>query len=668
MQDIEKIAIETYQKNLNYFQKSQKSLLQQLLEFNTRLENGTQIALYDLEYLDGYFDIRELKSGNFLYSGDSNEISQQFCDRVNYKKNSFTFEGFPIFDYSKEKQENLIDEERGAEGLFPIMNYYLKHTDRDDTMRYIAKYMFIGVGLGGHISLISKKIQADDYLIVEDDFELFRLSLFTTKYYEIAKKARLYFAVDSDKKRFATLFGDFLSISLQENRYLKYTHFPVHSKEKIKNIQNELAIQSFVTFPYKTILTKYIRPLEYLNEANIINLSKHLDTTLFKDKPILIVAAGPSLQKNIEFIKNSHQKFVVIAISAVLKTLYKENIKPDIVFHIDGFSSSLPHFEDIDAKLFLKDSIAILSSISPLSLQKRFTKENIFYYQLDTDYIQGFDAISTPCVGSLTTIFSLLFNPSEIYIVGLDLAFDAQTGATHSAEHFYNKNIDISNRKNISQDMGLRKNIFKVKGNFQKNIYTNSLFYSSISSLHLFIPLFKRDNQTIYNLSDGAFIEDTTPLFISNIEDSRYKDLDKSILHSEIKQLFLDNSVYRLTQEQMQSISNRLKNSQKLKLLISKYQTKTKVIDSSKHMQIFYSFIADILMMNSKDSKNLTMVCDYFFRYALPLLSDLLNNRDIKDRKNHIKRVNNLIIKELFEIEEIYSSALKRFMKRDTKE
>jgi len=666
VQEIEIKAIETYQKNLEYFSQSKKELYNQLLEFNQKLEDGSIIASYDLEYLDGYFDIKELRSGYFLYSQDSNEVSQELSKRVNYKKNSFTFEGFPIFNYSKEKQENLIDEERGAEGLFPIMNYYIENSSRDDEMQYIAKYIFIGVGLGGHIISTDKKIDADSYLIIEDNIELFRLSLFVTEYYRLAKK-KLYFAIDRDKNQFSDIFADFLGISLHENRYLKYTHFPTHSKEKIKNIQNELAIQTFVTFPYKTILTKYIRPLEYLNRFNSINLSKNFQKSSLSSKPFLILGAGPSLQKDIEFVKKNHSKFVIVAISAMLKTLYKENIQPDIVFHIDGFESSLVHFDGFDTKEFLKNSIAILSPIAPLKLRDIFTQENIFYYQLDTDYIEGFDTISTPCVGSSALIFSLIFGVEDIYILGLDFAFDEKTGSTHSSEHKYNEKIDLKDREDITKAMGIRKNIFRVKGNFIDKIYTNSLFYSSVASLYRFIPLFKKSNQTIYNLSNGLFLEGTVALKSDDVK-LKNEYIEKNILHKEIQELFEQYATKELTQKQFYSIEKRLYNSKKLKKLILKYQTKTENINIEKYVEIFYQFIADILVMNSKESKNITTVCDYFLRYTLPLLTDILNSKTIKSKKKHIKVLNDLIIKELFDVEKIYSEALERFIKRETKE
>jgi len=660
MKQIEEKAIQTYQKNLEYFEKEHKELFQQLTKFNSLLEKGNIQTKYSLEYLDGYFDIKELKSGNFLYVQNSNEVDKELAKRVNYKKNSFTFEGFPIYNYVK-KREEYIDKERGKEGLFPIMKYYIEHSLRDDEMKYIAKYIFIGVGLGGHIIDIHKKITADDYLIIEDNIELFRLSLFTTEYYKLGEVSRLYFAIETDQKNFSNIFEDVLGISLHENRYLKYTHFPVHSKEKIEYIKNELSAQIFVTYGYKTMLTRDIRPLEFMNDFKIINLSKHLRNSLFTSKPTLILGAGPSLEKEIEFVRKNHNKFIIIAVSAVLKRLHQENIKPDIVFHVDGFEASLVHLEGFDVQEFVKDSIAIFHPQVPAKLRDIFTKENIFYFQTQTDYIQGFNTISTPCVGSLALVLSLIFNIERIYILGLDFAFDPITGESHSSGHKYSSKIDLNDDNNDTK-MSLRGTNLEVQGNFREKVYTNALFYTSISALHKFIPFFKKDYQTIYNLNDGAFLDGSMPKRTEEIEISNI--LDKEAIHKIVKQSFDENSIKELTLEQIDSIEKRLKNSLKLRKMIQKYQKQTKKIVPHKFLSLFYAFILDILDMDDRESKDLSTVCNYFLRYTLPLLTDMLNSKTIKNEHKHIKFINDLVIKELFDIEKIYRKALENFLKR----
>ncbi|MDQ7060106.1 MAG: DUF115 domain-containing protein [Sulfurimonas sp.] len=169
------------------------------------------------------------------------------------------------------------------------------------------------------------------------------MSLFTTDYEKIGASAKLYFSINDDNNTFLVQIKKFLEGTFFYNRYLKYSYFSPHSDNKIKQIQNALSTQSFAFFPYKQQLKKYIRPFEYIHDGyKTINLYTIRNNAFFKDKPILLLAAGPSLKKNIEWVKKNKDKFIIVAISAVLNTLYNHNIRPNIVTHLDGYEGSLP--------------------------------------------------------------------------------------------------------------------------------------------------------------------------------------------------------------------------------------------------------------------------------------------------------------------------------------
>jgi len=96
MQNIEQIAQERFSKNLEYLNKHHNIVYNQILSLS--------INNYDLEYLDGYFDVKELRSGNYLYAQDSTKVSKELASLVNFKKDSYLFEGFPLY-YGFEKHK-----------------------------------------------------------------------------------------------------------------------------------------------------------------------------------------------------------------------------------------------------------------------------------------------------------------------------------------------------------------------------------------------------------------------------------------------------------------------------------------------------------------------------------------------------------------------------------
>lgn len=55
----------------------------------------------------------------------------------------------------------------------------------------------------------------------------------------------------------------------------------------------------------------------------------------FKNKPVICVAAGPSLDKNVHLLQEAKNKALIICVDAALRTMLQHKIKPDIVVSID---------------------------------------------------------------------------------------------------------------------------------------------------------------------------------------------------------------------------------------------------------------------------------------------------------------------------------------------
>lgn len=56
----------------------------------------------------------------------------------------------------------------------------------------------------------------------------------------------------------------------------------------------------------------------------------------FKNKSAIVISAGPSLEKNIELLKECHEKFVIISGGRTLEKLKEIGVKPDFFIMIDG--------------------------------------------------------------------------------------------------------------------------------------------------------------------------------------------------------------------------------------------------------------------------------------------------------------------------------------------
>lgn len=664
MEEIETIAMQTYQSNLKYFAKEHKNISTMLTYFDKALGNGDYAPQYDLEYLNGYFDIKLTDSNKYLYSSNSIEISQELTKRVSYKKNSHIFEGLPIYNFTEKTVENVGEEIKFINGLFPLMKYYWDNVTESDTMKHINKYIFIGTSLGLHLPQIHEKVSAQHYLIIEDSLELFKLSLFTTDYSKMAQDATLYFCIADDENMFLQTMYKFLEADFFDNRYLKYTHLAIHSNEKIKQIQNALTTQNFIFFPYKAELYKFLRPLDYINDGySIMNLSRHLNTEIFIDKPVLVLGAGPSLQKNIQWLKSNHHKFIIIAASAILNTLYTNKITPSIVTHLDGSIETVSHYENVSNTNFLANTIMLLGANTHEKIRNMFTKEQIFCYEEGSNYFEKFGSISTPCVGSFSIVISLILNATKIYLLGLDLAFNQETGETHANEHLYNKKTDMSKKDELQSTMGNTNNIFPVPGNFTDIVYTNPLLHASIQSLYRNIPNIKKKEQIIYNLNDGAMISQTISQQISNLDISPFISINKKELFENIKDLFDSNSTKSLGHNDVVSLKKRFSNACEIQEAIKSYQNTVSHSNVNTYIYDLLGLVSNILKRQNRESSNLSFVYLQFFKFALSIIMDLFNTKGLKNEKRHIKKVDKMLQIEMDDICKVYIERLEGFIK-----
>jgi predicted Zn-dependent protease len=81
---------------------------------------------------------------------------------------------------------------------------------------------------------------------------------------------------------------------------------------------------------------------EVLHSAGV----KHL-TNLFQGRPAVMVAAGPSLEKNVHLLKKVEGRAVIIAVDTTLRLLLPLGIKPDIVTTIDFNQKNFEKFSNV---------------------------------------------------------------------------------------------------------------------------------------------------------------------------------------------------------------------------------------------------------------------------------------------------------------------------------
>ncbi|WP_455757093.1 motility associated factor glycosyltransferase family protein [Sulfurimonas sp.] len=649
-ENLENSAAATFHENIQYLANYHLDIYNKLLAFDTAIENNHYQNRYELIIRDDYFDVLELSTGNYLYNSSSKDYAEIASDSVNFKRDENVFETFKKFPIELET-DIFID-------IAPTLRHIKTNLDSSAEMLSIKKFIFFGTGLGTHITEIDKKINAQIYLIVEDNIELFKLSLFATKYYEIGQKSELIFSIFDSNEEFEPKANKFLSNRYYYNHYIKYFPMLSHNEEKIKEFHLRVISQSQNLFFYKDILSQYLVPIDYIRQNfNFLNmLVPYTDTSLGK-KPVILLAAGPSLQANIKWVKHNQDKFIIVALSSTLNILEQEKITPDIVTHMDAFESSTAHFDRLKSLDFLDNTIFILSARIQKSIVDKLKKDHIFFYENGTSYKQNIGNLSAPCVGSTTYLIFLALGVKEFYLLGLDLALNEKTGSTHSDEHHFSQKLNLDSAKTHNDVMEFSKTVIKTAGNFKEEVFTKPEYQLSIDSINASSVSFKKETQNVYNLNDGAFFKNTITKSISDISIDKFNDINKIDISSELKDAFTQNCSSSITLEEEKLLEAKLKHALKLKDSV--------IAQRNYYFNTHNEFLGSLTMLTSRltnDSSingyDLSFILQEYFKYIYTFIFDFFNTKDLTNIDAHIQEINELLCKALLRILDEYTQKL----------
>jgi len=663
MQNIQDKAILTYQENLLYFKTNHPDLYTKIIALETLLNEERYPQRYDLEFKDSYFDVIELASNTYLYNTNSLENANKMQNDVTFIKQDHSIETFQNITYEIESLNmhdlQSINPYLRHVSLAPIAHYYNTHIPKPSTLKKIYKYIFFGVGLGFHIEKISQKINAEVYWVIEDDIELFRLSLFTCNYKNIFKDKSCYFSIAQNDAEFSNTFNTFYTRIIIENHFLKFSIFSSKDEKYIKKVQTEITIRPEKVYTHNGLLLKSGRVLERLKQGyNFITMADK-DSSFFQDKPILVLGAGPSLQNNEAWLQKNHNKFIIIAPFMTLKFLYARNIIPHIIVHIDEqdhvVASELQKLENYKDNFQL--SIALFSASAPQYLFDTFKSENIYLIEDKTNYKDNESLEGIASVGETVYAIGLTFSTYDIYMLGLDLAL-AEDGSSHMKDHQTKHIIRVTTSDDIQKDNPLRESLLRVKGNLSNETYTTPLFEMSIRAMNYQSQTHFNKKRKIYNLSqNGAFFEHTIP---ANIEKISLKNtLNADNIKEELQTFLGQYASNKLTPTEIKKLHQRQKKLiQYFNILEKFHHSPTANIDS--FMYHFTSLITKYLQMPHDELQQI--IFGYIFETST-YIADFFSTEELKNEKKHIKKMKKIFYTLVLNILQRYERDLNALLK-----
>jgi len=439
--NIEQQALNNYQQNLEYLEKNHKSVYTKLTLLEAAINSGQYKEKYILEYKDdSYFDVLELSTNTWLYNQDSVEYSKNITDNITLEKTGSIFECQRFIDYKESElksiKEKKLDMLNDLWATIDIVDYCKKNAPKTTTMIQSNKVIFLEIGLGLHLSLSLKKLNPKVIFISESNLELFRLSLFVTNYANLFKNKILFLSISESNEQEKVSFISFLDKFFHFNLYVKFIPFFNDHRKHLSKYQEYVISQEHLTYPYHAHLIRSIDSPRYLvEEYPFLNILEKRSLPILANYPILLVLSGPSAEKNILWIKENQNRFLVVCALATCKLLYMNDIQADIVINIHpSRDETLRFFKDID-KMYFKNTTVLLSSNVHPDVTDSFHCKNLYFIQTGSEYKKDFGSLGASSIGEYSYGLLLTLGAKEIYLAGLDLALDPDTLNSHNSYH-----------------------------------------------------------------------------------------------------------------------------------------------------------------------------------------------------------------------------------------
>ena len=382
-----------------------------------------------------------------------------------------------------------------------------------------------------------------------------------------------------------------------------------------------------------------------------------------------MLAAGPSFQKHIPWLQENHSKFIIVSVPPLLSKLEELGIKPDIITHLDGFDFALPHITKIKDFSFFDNAIALFGAFTQSRIADRFKKENIYFIEGPSAYKEGFGRFTTTNVGAYSLGLLLICKIKNIYLLGLDFALDQESGHTHSQMHSYSAPKELKESTDIAEAVQYTNTVIKIKGNFADEVFTTVAYNDMRKGCNTLIEALKAAETNLYNLSDGAYINDTIPTNIDDMVLSTYPFIDKKALFTDMQAVFDSYSETYLKPSEVDALEPRILYCSKLIAIMDTHlHTPHPTLDQ---------FNINLLTMfrdlfTEPEDIDIARILLLYFEYVSGYLMDLINTKEIENPKRMIKHINKSVIPQMKRIIEYVKERLVEYQtfekERQTKE
>jgi hypothetical protein len=305
-----------------------------------------------------------------------------------------------------------------------------------DPIREAAKYLnvvdgagyivFLGLGAGYHINEFLARNEVSNILIIDRDASIFRAIIEDIDLTSIIADPRVKILIDEDpatvtdyilKSYFPVIEGSLRTVSLGARINIEKEYFQSvvdEMKSIIDSIVDDYSVQAQFG---RRWFTDILRNLRRASETTV---------SIPPIRKAIITGAGPSLESQMDEIKELKKNAFLIATDTSLPALLSMNILPDCVISIDCQQISYHHFlSGIPANIPLVLDLASPPLLSHLTNKVIFFSSSHPFSRFISRNWRHFPDIDTTGgnVSHAALSLAVTLGADEVYLAGIDFSY-----------------------------------------------------------------------------------------------------------------------------------------------------------------------------------------------------------------------------------------------------
>ncbi|MBL4911543.1 MAG: motility associated factor glycosyltransferase family protein [Alteromonadaceae bacterium] len=530
-----KLLRATFLNNMEVF----KNILPEIYDFFKNYQQGNTLLT-----IDDDDNVNLVDNGNLVYKGDPKKLAVEQLDVFAKNPKCFSygleFSEEPYFEHEKVLKA-LTERQQAETGQLSDLQIEVPWNEPQ-----LDFFCMIGCGLGYQIEELFNRKKIKIFYLYEPSADVFYAAMHCIDFKPLIDKCKAIggsftIGIGSNEFQFVNQINELLKINgfYLVSRIFAYRHYFSEENHKAFKLIHEIAHRYSAGWGFfEDEIISLVHTLENIdNDFPILKANNQINNPI-KQLPVIIVGNGPSLDNDIELLKNRQDQIIIISCGTSLKSLLHNNIVPNIHIEMERTAMLDDHYH-----LFTDDEHSIIKTIPIIALNtvytgllKRFSQAYTMLKINDggMDFVKflspenSFEIVKycNPTVSNTAVMAMLHLGFKKIYLLGVDLGF-VDDEHHHSKSSMYYKGEWEGKEESNKSFKGATRT---TKGNFREEVYTTQIFDSSVGVMEFAIQDFS--DVDVYNCSDGALIRGTKPLpFDELVVKPQDINLRKELLH-----------------------------------------------------------------------------------------------------------------------------------------